>query len=126
MRIKVVLPLWVTIGKKKHALSLNNYRNAHFRTLVALKKEVARIVYEQLPRDIYMHNTATTILSFYPDNNKKDLDNFCSIASKFANDAIVSAGLLRNDTTDNIKSTINTFIKIDKINPRIEIVYELL
>ena len=57
---------------------------------------------------------------FYEPNKRRDKDNISAIAHKFIQDAIVEAGILRDDGWDYITGFSDEFY-IDKLNPRIEV-----
>ena len=126
MEIKVSLPLHIHINGKKIALSLNEYRNLHFQVLSKLKKQASRIVLSQLPNPpAKPFNSADIQVLFFPDNLHKDLRNFAPIASKFADDAMVEYGFLKDDNCKYITSVHDQVMELDSKNPRTEIIYFL-
>jgi hypothetical protein len=85
----VVLPIYWTLNKRKRALSLNVYRNTHFRTLNTLKQEYSALVKSQVSGKA--DNPISLHVKFYPKTLSQDMDNFTSVAIKFTLDALVEA-----------------------------------
>lgn len=107
-------------------LSLNIYRNLHFQVLNKVKKEVKRIVWSQLAQveNDLGDQVKLTITLFQPDKKRRDLGNFCAVAQKFVDDALVEYGTLKDDDTNHLVQVTYKNGSIDKVNPRFELVYE--
>ena len=105
--IKINLPLQVWYSKdKKFILNLNNYRNAYFRVLSIAKKNYTQ---ELLP-------------------DLADLPKFTepvTLTYKFACDALVKAGILKDDSFEQVDQVIYKFGGFDKENPRCELTISL-
>lgn len=61
--------------------------------------------------------------SWYEENKKRDHDNVSSYGRKVIQDALVKAGILKNDGWNEVVGFTDNFF-IDKKNPRIEIILE--
>lgn len=57
---------------------------------------------------------------FYEPNKRRDKDNISAVAHKFIQDALVSAGVLKDDGWDYIEGFSDEFF-LDRHNPRIEV-----
>ena len=62
------------------------------------------------------------VFNHYRPNKRKDPDNVAGGAMKVILDGLVKAGILKDDTMDFVKCLHHTF-NIDKVNPRIEVVF---
>ena len=58
------------------------------------------------------------LYTFYEPDKRRDRDNVSSFARKVIQDALVSAGTLKNDGWGQVSGHFDTF-KVDKENPRI-------
>jgi Holliday junction resolvase RusA-like endonuclease len=65
------------------------------------------------------HDTADIIIAWYEPNMRRDIDNI-SAGQKFILDALVKAGVIKDDSQKYVKSIRHEFY-IDKDNPRIEL-----
>ena len=61
--------------------------------------------------------------TYYEPTRRRDLDNVAAIAHKFIQDALVAAGVLKNDNWDWVVGFSDEF-RIDNNNPRIEVEIE--
>lgn len=102
------------------AISYNRYAGG------AVKRESTDFVYMCcMSQNIVAYTDPVTItFKWYMKNRKKDLDNVC-FGKKFILDGMVKAGVLVNDTQEYIKGFTDEFY-IDKQNPRIEVVINLV
>lgn len=129
--MKLILPLSVTLPRKKAAdkvfnLNLNIYRNTNFHTLnqakVAYKDIVAyalsaRLNYCAIGKPPYIF-----IYTIYPSNNRKfDIGNVLPICQKFTDDALIELGIIPDDSYKYIKANLHKFGNVDQENPRIEL-----
>ena len=124
--IKCVSPLVIkTTGSPKgdFRINLNTYRNAHYRLLNNAKiayKQHMRAQIEALP------NYDKLFLQFvlYPGSARAmDLANVASVTEKFFCDALVELGKIPDDSYKYLIGSCNTFGEIDKINPRMEVLF---
>lgn len=127
-RMKIILPLSVTIPRKTKAdkvftLNLNIYRNANFHTLndakVAWKGIVANAIGGQVNADSGPFNFTYTV--FPATGRKFDLANVLSIVQKFTDDALIEFGFISDDSYKIIPKIDYRFGAVDKDNPRVEL-----
>lgn len=116
-------PLTVPQSKKKNfTLGLNQYRNSHFLVLNKVKivyKELMKQQIEKLPKFTKVKITYT----LFPKTKRlTDLDNICSIHSKFFMDALTELDRIQDDNYLYVPEISFNFGKVDKDNPRVEIV----
>ena len=83
---------------------------------------IINAIRKQCPRarprpPVYIH------YAFYEKNRRRDLDNISGAAHKFIQDALVKAGILKNDGWAYIIGFDDKF-ELDKQRPRIEVVIE--
>lgn len=88
--------------KKKNKignLGINEYRNAYYRTLNEAKSNYAQICMLKLRehRRKKMERVKVTYLMHSKTKHRRDLSNFCSVVDKFFSDALVSAGIIKDD-----------------------------
>ena len=121
-KIKISLPLEVQVSKKKKfILNLNNYRNAHFRTLSAAKNLYHDIVIQTANKIPYIIKKCELAIVLYPKSKRKlDVANFCSICDKFASDSLTRLGYWSDDNYTVINAVKYIYGKVDKENPRFE------
>ena len=121
--IKINLPLTVHTSKnKKFILNLNNYRNAYFRVLSVAKKNYTDALLpelEDLPK--FTEPVTLTYTYFAKTKRRIDISNPCSIIDKFACDALVKAGILKDDSFEQVNQVIYIFGGFDKEDPRCEL-----
>jgi len=125
--IKINLPLQVWYSKnKKFILNLNNYRNAYFRILSISKKAYTEELLPELA-DLPQYTEPVTLTYTYYAKTKRriDISNPCSIIDKFACDALVKAGILKDDSFEQVDQVIYKFGGFDKENPRCELTVSL-
>lgn len=110
---------------KKFALNLNAYRNAHFHVLNKVKilfKELVKTQVEDIPK---LEGKISLTYTVFPKTRVKlDVSNICSIADKFFSDALVELGKLDDDNFEHIPTIRYVYGKVDKENPRIEVLIE--
>lgn len=103
-------------------MSLNNYRNSHYRVLHKAKKvyteEIMREAIQDLPGFLEIELEFTV---YPPTKRKYDLDNYGSVTCKFFQDALVRYRRIPGDDYQYIKRVTYSHGEVDKYNPRIEI-----
>lgn len=105
----VKLPLTIKVGRKKHPLNLNFYRNAHYYTLNQMKQLFSEQVQHQID-NIPKLKTCTLVYMVYPQSTRKfDIANVCSVADKFFSDLLVNAGKIPDDNSEVV--TMVTYTK---------------
>lgn len=118
VNLPVAVP--VTKGGKMFAINMNQYRNAHFRTLDKAKKVFKEMVREQILALPYLGQIAVTY-TFYPGKGIiADTNNVCAIADKFFLDALVELSRIKNDTRAFVLGTQMLPGPRDLLNPRVE------
>ena len=121
--MKIDLPLEVYYTKnKKFILNLNNYRNAHYRTLSNAKKIYADNLVDRISHPKYEEPVVLTYTYYAKSKRRLDVSNPCSIIDKFTCDALVKAGVLEDDSSKQIKKVVYKYGGIEKENPRCELV----
>ena len=124
--IKCSSPLVVKTSanpKGDFRINLNAYRNAHYRLLNSAKiayKNIMKAQIEALP----VYDKLFLQFVLYPGSARAmDLANIASVTEKFFCDALVEMGKLPDDSYKFLIGSCNTFGEIDKINPRMEILF---
>lgn len=109
--------------------NLNDYTNAcrtHRQKGNNMKRKnaqkVLQVIYEQLPR-VRIEKPVTVTYTWYEKDRRRDLDNVSSFGRKVIQDALVKAGVLRNDGWKEIRGFSDRFA-VDADNPRIEVEIE--
>tara|TARA_R110000803_G_scaffold36783_1_gene79039 strand:+ start:68 stop:457 length:390 start_codon:yes stop_codon:yes gene_type:complete len=123
-QINICLPLQIYYSKnKKFILNLNNYRNAYFRILSIAKKNYTEELLPELQDLPEFTEPVTLTYTYYAKTKRRiDISNPCSIIDKFACDALVKAGVLKDDSFEQVNQVIYKFGGFDKENPRCELV----
>ena len=121
--IKINLPLTVHTSKnKKFILNLNNYRNAYFRVLSIAKKNYTQELLPDLADLPKFTEPVTLTYTYYAKTKRRiDISNPCSIIDKFACDALVKAGILKDDSYEHVNQVTYKFGGFDKEDPRCEL-----
>ena len=123
--IEFSIPLCTYVNAKRFGLNLNEYRNAHYRVLSSAKKSISAIVFVALLKEKKIAAPVKVTITLWRKNKKKcDLSNICSIADKFALDAIVRCKIIDDDDCLTIPLVEYIYGGIDKENPRIDIKLE--
>lgn len=82
--------------------------------ILCAKSQLRKVKFD---RPVFMRYT------WYEPNRRRDKDNVSSFGRKCIQDAIVKAGVLRNDGWNEIVGFSDRF-EVDKKNPRIEVKFE--
>ena len=122
MQIKLPLEVYYS-KKKKFILNLNNYRNAHYRVLATAKKLYSENLQASL-KGIKPFTEPVVLEYTYFAKSKRRLDvsNPCSIIDKFTCDALVKAGVLADDSYNEIDKVVYKFGGVDKSEARCDLV----
>ena len=125
--MKIILPLEVYYSKnKKFILNLNNYRNAHYRILSNSKKIYTNNLMPELKELSRFTEPVTLTYTYYAKTKRRiDISNPCSIIDKFTCDALVKAGILKDDSFKQVNKVVYKFGGLDKENPRCELLISL-
>jgi len=126
-KIEIKAPLAVylprkTMKDKRIAVNLNTYRNLHFLVNNQAKKIYAKEI-DKYIRDKKMATPVTIEYRVYKQS-KRHLDkmNVVSVTSKYLLDALTEAGVWPDDNDDYVKTEIIHPTRIDKENPRCEVI----
>ena len=113
-----MLPTHVYVTQKRRVgLSINNYRNWHFRTETQVKG-----IYKKMIRNLLIHNKVKSIkykkLNFVfqlelKSNRRLDTVNFRSIVEKYLLDACVDYGLIEDDSWQYTGKTVTLPARIN-------------
>ena len=108
---------------KKSAVSVNWYRNAHYRDSNNAKKEFKRQIQDQLDQFDKIPTPIKIKYTYYAArNNSPDLDNFVGTVKKFFQDALVESGLIEDDNVNFIVENSEKYGGIDKDDPHVKAV----
>ena len=124
--MEIILPIYANTSKKKKVLvSLNWYRNAHYGIKDKVKKEYHEIVYNQLRglKQPFQKRIGVKYKLFYKRGDC-DLMNVVSVLDKFLLDALVQAGIIKDD---NVNKYISCHAEVggkDSENPRLVCIIE--
>ena len=121
---EVNVPLRVKVGKKYIALSLNVYRNLYHHILNQAKIEFQKQVQQQIFKLPQMDKVKIHYEFWYQDKRVHDLNNSMAVISKFFEDCLTGAGIIKDDNYLYIIGSSNSFGGIDKLNPRCVILIE--
>ena len=126
--MEIILPIYANTSKKKKVLvSLNWYRNAHYGIKDKIKKEYHEIVYSQLRglKQPFQKRIGVKYRLFYKRGDC-DLMNVVSVLDKFLLDALIQAGMIKDD---NVNKYISCHAEVggkDSENPRLVCIIEEL
>lgn len=124
---KIILPLYVIIPRKKKddkkiIINLNNYPHWHFMTYNAVKKLFKEAVMDQIINLRLDGKIELEYTLFKGSERISDKMNVLAVQDKFFCDALTELGCIKDDNDSVIiKQTFNE-TKIDKNNPRVEVV----
>ena len=115
--VDLPLALNQTKGKVKW-LTLNNYRNWHYKTSNGLKIKFKK---EITPLLKFKIKGKVRIEYFYyaPNKRKRDLMNVISVIDKFFQDAMVDRGCIEADDLSIVVEVNSKSMGIDRDNPRL-------
>lgn len=117
-------PLKLTHGKKGWLINLNVYRISHYRTLNATKKKYKLLMRDQIKHLPPFEKVHITYTLFPKTKRLCDVANMCTIHDKYFCDALVEFGKLPEDNYLHLPEVVYRIGKVDKDNPRIEILIE--
>lgn len=112
------------MGKKLFVLNLNVYRNTHYQILNKVKVMYKELIQQELAGLSVKPPVSITYTYYPPDNRLSDLGNVLPIHAKFFEDAAVRFGYLPDDNYKIINKVTYLFGRVDKDNPRVEILIE--
>ena len=107
-----------TKPSKTVLVSLNWYRNAHYHSQNAMKKDFHELVYKQLPSNTSDIETFKLKLGIYYKNTACDGANIAALIEKVVLDAFQDAGIVINDNVAYHLGSSWEILGQDKENPR--------
>ena len=119
--IKIDLPLFVFVSKvRKKWLTLNSYRNWHYKVSNNCKKKFKEDIKHLL--DFRLDGKVKIDYEYYaPDKRKRDLMNVISVIDKFFQDAMVESGCIEADDISIVVEVNSKYMGIDRERPRLEV-----
>ena len=117
-----ILPIYWNQSKKKTVLvGMNAYRNWHYLVSAKFKREFGELVDTQVLEHVPLTKPYTLHMKVYYKNPNCDGSNVVALIEKVFLDALISAGVLPNDTVQWHLGTTWEIAGQDKINPRCEL-----
>lgn len=109
-------------GKLPSRNEAENAARSHWAKGAKIKRENTELVYFNViaARLKPIIGTAKIIITFYERDRKRDADNIIGGGAKYILDGLVMAGIIKDDSQKYVELSIAP-IKIDKLNPRVEI-----
>ena len=121
---KFILPIYGIIKPtrkvKNPALSLNWYRNVHYRGNNQAKKAFKKHMQPQLNKFDAINGEISIHYKYYAKRKNTDLDNFVAVVKKYFQDALSESGLIADDNCSVIVENREKYMGVDKDNPRVE------
>lgn len=106
-----------TKNDKTVLVGMNWYRNAHYHSQNAMKKDFHELVYKQLSTDA-VTDKFTLNIDIYYKNKSCDGANIAALIEKFTLDALQENKTIVNDNVQYHVGTTWNIIEQDKTNPR--------
>ena len=121
---KFILPIYGIIKPSKKvknpALSLNWYRNVHYRGNNQAKKSFKNHMQSQINKFDTIDGEISIHYKYYAKRQGTDLENFVTVVKKYFQDALSESGLITDDNCSVIVESREKYMGIDKCNPRVE------
>ena len=126
--VKIVCPLYIDIPRKTKAdkrvyINMNSYRNLHYAVSNKVKKMYLEAVREQLEGLTIQTPVDVTYKVFKQSKRRLDKMNVVAISSKFLLDAVPELGCWEDDNDEHVKTEIILPTELDRINPRVEVIF---
>lgn len=116
------LPIyWQQTKKKTVLVGMNAYRNWHYLVSAKFKREFGDLINDQVIEPILLTKPYKLHIKVYYKNPICDGSNIVALIEKVFLDALISAGILPNDTVQWHLGTTWEIVSQDKINPRCEL-----
>lgn len=105
IRLTLPLPRYTKAGKSK-LLTMNDYRNIHYRVSAEAKNNYTEVALLNLRpfRGERIDSVAITYDLYFPTNRRQDIGNIGAVVDKFFSDALVKAGIIEDDSHQFVKS----------------------
>ena len=125
----IICPTFIILKRKtkrdrKISINLNTYRNLHHLVESKCKKTFKDLLEDQLNGIEFQTPVKVTYRVYKQSNRKLDKMNVVSICSKYLMDAITEFGCWEDDNDDIIKKEIILPTKLDRSNPRVEVLIQ--
>ena len=121
---KFILPIYGIIKPtrkvKNPALSLNWYRNVHYRGNNQAKKAFKKHMQPQINKFDAIDGEISIHYKYYAKRKNTDLDNFVAVVKKYFQDALSESGLITDDNCSVIVENKENYMGVDKEDPRVE------
>ena len=121
---KFILPIYGIIKPtrkvKNPALSLNWYRNVHYRGNNQAKKAFKKHMQSQLNKFDAIDGEISIHYKYYAKRKGTDLENFVTVVKKYFQDALSESGLIKDDNCSVIVENKENYMGVDKEDPRVE------
>ena len=125
-QVRFSVPLYLTTGKRKpknHWLNMNNYRNWQHHQNNSLKILFKESI--EIPKlDTPLAACKIKYVFYYPTHQRRDIGNSLAVISKFTEDALVEAKVIRDDDFTIVRKISGEYGGYDKNNPRCEVIIE--
>ena len=126
--VKIVCPLYIDIPRKTKAdkrvyINMNSYRNLHYAVSNKVKKMYLEAVRDQLEGLTIQTPVDVTYKVFKQSKRRLDKMNVVAISSKFLLDAVTELGCWEDDNDDHVKTETILPTELDRINPRVEVIF---
>lgn len=105
---------------ERKLVSLNKYRNNHWRKNHKEKKYFHGLISKNLNKKVKVKKFKLEI-SLYPKQLGCDGGNICALIEKYYLDALKENGVIADDNLNNHIGTTWKFEKQDKVEPRVEV-----
>ena len=130
LKINLPLVLWLPrkiMDDKRCPMNMNFYRNVHHITNNQLKKMFVDVIKSQHGGLCKFSKRITGPFRFtytiYPER-KSDVMNVGAVLDKYASDALIERGLIKDDNCMVVRELTFRFGGYDKENPRCELIVE--
>jgi len=124
--VKFSVPLFLVRGKRKpknYWLNQNNYRGWQFHLSNDLKIQFKEEI--TIPElDTPLAACKIKYVFYYNTHQKRDIGNSLAVISKFTEDALVEAKVIRDDDFTIVRKISGEYGGYDKNNPRCEVIIE--
>ena len=121
---KFILPIYGIIKPtrkvKNPALSLNWYRNVHYRGNNQAKKAFKKHMQSQLNKFDAIDGEISIHYKYYAKRKGTDLENFVTVVKKYFQDALSESGIIKDDNCSVIVENREKYMGVDKEDPRVE------
>jgi len=121
---KFILPIYGIIKPtrkvKNPALSLNWYRNAHYRANNQAKKAFKKHMQAQINKFDAIEGKISIHYKYYAKRQGTDLENFVTVVKKYFQDALSESGIIKDDNCSVIVENREKYMGVDKEDPRVE------